>query len=220
MSLNSSEIETIIRVVIERLRTLEPARHPTQPIESLAAKRPNTGRPADSATLRLHEKLITLTAVRNRLTGIQVLEVSDRAIVTPAVIDELRERGVRLARQTNVEPNNNSAPQFLLFAPHTKHSHNQIAVQQVESPELEVTAQEISSHVIAKNHAAIWCSPRPFAAVMATRPHPAMRAVQLASFQDLPLVMAQVDANVLILDDRHWSAASLANLTRTWKVSR
>lgn len=81
MRLSDAEIERIVREVIRRLTAAgsEVACHPP-------------------ATLRLEERLISLATLKGRLDGIRKLEVSLRAVVTPSVYDELRDKNIDLVR--------------------------------------------------------------------------------------------------------------------------
>jgi hypothetical protein len=55
---------------------------------------------ADPATdLEIDGKLVTLATLRNRLNGVGKLLVGRRTVVTPAVIDELKDRGIELVRR-------------------------------------------------------------------------------------------------------------------------
>jgi len=56
--------------------------------------------PAQGKTeLDLETKLVTLATLRNRLDGVGKLLVERRAVVTPAVVDELKDRGIELVRK-------------------------------------------------------------------------------------------------------------------------
>jgi hypothetical protein len=52
-----------------------------------------------AAELTLTETLITTSTIENRLTGVTRLLVQPRAIVTPAVKDELKKHKIELVRQ-------------------------------------------------------------------------------------------------------------------------
>ncbi|MGE3777471.1 MAG: hypothetical protein AB7F89_09825 [Pirellulaceae bacterium] len=49
--------------------------------------------------LVLADRLVTLATVQGRLNGVRSLVVPGRAVVTPAVRDELRARGIHLRRE-------------------------------------------------------------------------------------------------------------------------
>ena len=48
--------------------------------------------------LEINDKLVTLATLQDRLNGVAKLLVPRRAVVTPAVKDELKDRGIELLR--------------------------------------------------------------------------------------------------------------------------
>lgn len=52
-----------------------------------------------SRELKVTERLVTMATIRERLNGVQSVSVSRRAIVTPAVRDELTQRQIQLKRE-------------------------------------------------------------------------------------------------------------------------
>ncbi len=232
MIANAAEIETIIRVVLERLRQVDAAPRATasmQPAAPLAVHvTPETAPAAaslqpDATRLRLELPLITLEELRNNLSGIKVVEVPRRAVVTPAVLDELRQRGVKLQRLSphdlRLSSSTQSSPSVMLVAPNGMVMQQSTAAKVVEDADPQTTLQAIVGHVATPGNGAVWCSPRPFATALATRTQPQLRAVQLTSFGDLKQAVAEAQPNVLILDPRQWSAPAIANLLRAWKVT-
>jgi hypothetical protein len=238
MTANAAEIETIIRVVLERLRQVDAApsaaanMQPAAPVaaEANAVSRvvPVTAPSAASLQsaanrLRLELPLITLEQLRSNLSGIQVLEVPRRAVVTPAVLDELRQRGVKLQRLSPHElrqsSSTQSSPSLMLVAPAGIVKQQGAGAKLVEDADSQTTLHTISEHVFTPGHGVVWCSPRPFAAAMAIRGQAQLRAVQLTSLSDLKQAVAEAQPNLLIVDPRQWSAPAIANLLRTWKVT-
>jgi hypothetical protein len=68
-------------------------------IRRLIAQGMTVQRPEAVVTdLMLDQKVVTLNQLEGRLNGIRRLVVKRRAIVTPAVKDELRTRGIELQR--------------------------------------------------------------------------------------------------------------------------
>jgi hypothetical protein len=86
MSLNEAEIDRIVREVLRRL----------------AAMTPSPAKPA-AATLTVGSRVVTMTELKNKLDGIERVEVPHRAVVTPAAKDYLRERGVQLVYATQAK---------------------------------------------------------------------------------------------------------------------
>ena len=81
MTVTPEQLEWIVREVIRRLRLLD-------------------GNPPSAGELRLTEKVITKATLKDRLASVQRVVVSPRAVVTPAVKDELNERRIELIRQS------------------------------------------------------------------------------------------------------------------------
>jgi hypothetical protein len=82
MTYSEQDVERIVLEVIRRLGLLG---------ASAACERE-----VAAADLALTEKLITIRTIEGRLTGVKRLIVKPRAIVTPAVRDELKQRNIQL----------------------------------------------------------------------------------------------------------------------------
>lgn len=91
MTFTERDIEWIVVEVIRRLGLLGATA--TQVCEQPAAA------PSQPAELALNEKLVTLRTLEGKLAGVERLVVSPRAVVTPAVRDELKQRRIELVRQ-------------------------------------------------------------------------------------------------------------------------
>ncbi len=81
MKLSAEEFERIVQEVVRRLLEL----HASTP----------GSKPAGS-TLTLEDRVVAMESIRGRLEGVSRVCVARRAVVTPAVKDELRERKVTL----------------------------------------------------------------------------------------------------------------------------
>lgn len=84
MTLNQEQLEWIVSEVVRRL---------------LAATANGAAPSPAAGTLTLEERLVTLETLRGRLGGVSQLEVKPKAVVTPAVVDFLKECGVKLCRR-------------------------------------------------------------------------------------------------------------------------
>ena len=85
MKLSPEQLEWIVREVVRRLQSSTTASPPT----------PSTSR------LAIADRLVTTETLRNQLDGITHVEVMTRAVVTPAVVDLLRERQIVLVRDAS-----------------------------------------------------------------------------------------------------------------------
>ena len=93
MSLSEVEIERVVREVLRRLPGEAGAdADGSKPTETIQAETKHSG-------LELDQRLITQADLAGRLDGVQMVTAPERAVVTPAALDHLRERGVRLVRR-------------------------------------------------------------------------------------------------------------------------
>ena len=81
MTITDQQLEWIVQEVIRRLRQLD------------------GNVPASGGELRLAERVVTIGTLENRLANISRVIVQPRAVVTPAVRDELKQRKIDLVRQ-------------------------------------------------------------------------------------------------------------------------
>ena len=88
MTFTEADVERIVVEVIRRLRAME---NRSGPIVQDRNVRVNHD-------LVLTERVITLRTVEGRLSGVQRLLVPAKAVVTPAVKDELKQRKIELVR--------------------------------------------------------------------------------------------------------------------------
>jgi len=235
MSLSSAEIEAVIRVVLDRLRAESTASFTGGGPATTATTRgpaPAAGQAAVASTtsLRLADRLITLERIQGRLEGIQIVEVPARSVVTPAVRDELRDRGIQLSRLAPAAAGQNSgaAPPMLIAAPPAKCKTLNARRTRLQSTQAELgstadTANSIVQWLRSQAEPAalaIWSSPLPFAAALACKPLAELQAVQVSSLADIPRVVQQASPNLLLLDDSDWTAAAVLNLASTWLRSR
>ncbi|HEX5102862.1 MAG TPA: hypothetical protein VFV87_03575 [Pirellulaceae bacterium] len=88
MTFTEEQVAAIVVEVIRRLRLMENN-------QGVAVGE----RSSTTADLTLIEKLVTTRTIENRLSGISRLLVTKRAVVTPAVNDELKKHQIELVRQ-------------------------------------------------------------------------------------------------------------------------
>lgn len=83
MKLTEQEFERIVAEVIRRLKLLD------------------AGQPAVAAgrDLTISERVVTMQSLEGKLAGATRVVVQSKAIVTPAVKDELKQRKIELIRQ-------------------------------------------------------------------------------------------------------------------------
>ena len=88
MSITPEDFERIVQEVIRRLLVMSGNRASGEKvsIDSSTASR----------QLAVDDRVVTLATLEGRLTGIGTVMVNRRAVVTPAVKDELKDRGIGL----------------------------------------------------------------------------------------------------------------------------
>ena len=85
MTFTQADVERIVAEVIRRLR-------------GMASSPVGDAPPAVGHDLILTERVITLRTLEGRLGGVQRLLVPAKAVVTPAVKDELKQHKIELVR--------------------------------------------------------------------------------------------------------------------------
>ncbi len=87
--MDSALVEQIVQEVIRRLLDRGVGVGAADAVDS----------PEPNTKLEIEDRLVTLATLRDRLDGVEELVVARRAVVTPAVIDELTDRGISLMRR-------------------------------------------------------------------------------------------------------------------------
>ena len=93
MTVTPEQLEWIVQEVIRRLKSAADD-------ERVAVGE----RSSTTADLRLIEKVITLRSLEGRLNGVTRVMVGPRAVVTPAVKDELKRRTIELVVMAGETP--------------------------------------------------------------------------------------------------------------------
>ena len=82
VKLSQEQLEWIVREVVRRLQTAESS----------------SGSEIVTSRLALSERLITTETLRGKLEGVQQVNTPPGAVVTPAVVDMLRDKQITLVR--------------------------------------------------------------------------------------------------------------------------
>lgn len=226
MKINAAEIETIVRRVLESTRSLD----------SAVRQDSSDGATAGAETSVLSESVVTLETVSPLLGYCKSITVSASAVVTPAVKDELRTRGVALLRATSTQTGKtvsetqhfsetSASGRIVVFGPKSKVLQASALTEDVKfnsvascgQPEPE--AIEVQRLLKSTGTRVLWCSSVPYAAMAVASRVGGMAAIYLPILSDFRVAIAQSQPDVLIVDDRAWSAASLARLARNWTRS-
>ena len=196
--LDAAIVDAIVRQVMERLSNLNSSTVSENNIQSASSESNESVQ-----VLELSDKVITLELLRGRLSGKTRLVVRSDAVVTPAVVDELKERGVQL--QAKAEPQNKSknAGAFCL----ARLSSHYVPVDWLKEEGLgEVccgdTYEEIGSR-LGRDKAesrTVCFSAQPFAAVATLNKNENVRAAYARTEKEVVEIISTLNANVLVLD--------------------
>lgn len=160
-----TEIERIVREVIHRLTS-----------EQAVGIQASSGRSQESQksrVLQVADQVITLSSIEGQLTGIQELVVPPKAVVTPSVRDELRNKNVELVRQGSACTT--QAKRKLLVANLGTKDVSQVIddlrcdVQMVQQASLEAAISDMTSQLTNSSLGVIIVTQPEFAVCLANR---------------------------------------------------
>ena len=199
------DIEAIVREVVRRLRAMD------------AGNGHSTTTPIDPGSLELRDKVITLSTLEKQLSGVRKVTVARGAIVTPAVMDELKDREIELVRCSNM---NGKAIAGTHRAAAKTREHFAIVVAQdncsidinalekqlpsaqfvrAESNSLESTLETIAAST-SQGQLAVLLTNTPSSAVIAANRNPQIRAAVGFNFPAVRRAVDEAGANLLAID--------------------
>ncbi|MEX0792089.1 MAG: hypothetical protein WD045_03075 [Pirellulaceae bacterium] len=225
-----ADIEHIVSLVVDRLIGPDTTHAPTgQPIPQKFAAPPKHTRPTttqpknnnhSAADLVLSERLITLETLRNRLKGIQSVQVASGAIVTPAVRDELKDRGVALVVADNAPT---ASPLSKLAVLACGEPGDLSAWSQLVSVEREAEPHRAVSRAVNLTRqtglAILLCQDAAASACLANR-NSGIRALAAPATSGLESAMRAIGANLVIVDPATLAAGGIEDFLHTVARSR
>lgn len=219
MTPTASEIETIVRRVLSTLTAIGAQSHSEKSVLS--------------NRLSLTDQVISLQSLKNRLAGIQVLEVGRAAVLTPAAKDYCRELRVELVRvelvrsaigetsSINSSPIALARPQRLVVAGSTSYMTSiskQLCSKQaavIEKSADDATAMRTIAEKLRSGHqAGVAIVESPHAACWQAARDDRLRPAVIAHWSDLDEVLREVPVNVLVLSSKSWNIPSACNVAR------
>ncbi|MCY2978546.1 MAG: hypothetical protein NTU79_07785 [Planctomycetota bacterium] len=219
MTPTASEIETIVRRVLSTLTAIGAQSHGEK---SVLFNR-----------LSLTDQVISLQSLKNRLAGIQVLEVGRAAVLTPAAKDYCRELRVELVRvelvrsaigeksSMNSSPIALARPQRLVVAGSTNYMTSiskQLCSKQaavIDKSADDATAMRTIAEKLRTGHqAGVAIVESPHAACWQAARDDRLRPAVIAQWSDLDDVLREVPVNVLVLSSKSWNIPSACNVAR------
>ncbi len=219
MTPTASEIETIVRRVLSTLTAIGAQSHSEKSVLS--------------NRLSLTDQVISLQSLKNRLAGIQVLEVGRAAVLTPAAKDYCRELRVELVRvelvrsaigetsSINSSPIALARPQRLVVAGSTNYMTSiakQLCSKQaavIDKSADDATAMRTIAEKLRTGHqAGVAIVESPHAACWQAARDDRLRPAVIAHWSDLDDVLREVPVNVLVLSSKSWNIPSACNVAR------
>ncbi|MCL6502590.1 MAG: hypothetical protein K6T86_07885 [Pirellulales bacterium] len=174
-----------------------------------------------------NEQVITATGLAGRLDGVHELHVPQRAIVTPAANDLLRESGTRLVRLPPHIPQTLAAPLLVAVAETSWPTSSLISslaavgigVEQLARSGLRQAADELAAHASKGGGKGLLLTARPYVGACLANRHAGVRAVPLEPSPHAQRAVQEAAANVLLLDPSAWPAFALYRLVRTFAAA-
>ncbi|MBL8850223.1 MAG: hypothetical protein JNG89_11090 [Planctomycetaceae bacterium] len=230
MSADSTLIDDIVRGVLQQLGGGSPraVAKPSSPVAKVSESQP---RPA-VAEVEIAERIVTADLLKERVNGSRLVVVGQKALVTPAAWDFIRERGLTLNRgeakspSTTTGSSKSSAPQgaktaSLLIVVRSTEAVERLAADLPGSWRRELLGCPDDAAKLAIGELSRGGTPQ--AVILAEQAHraaclanrsDAAKAVAVRDAGDVPVVRKQLRANVWCVDPSGRSWFELRNLLR------
>ena len=186
------------------------------------------------STLSLLDSVVSIQLIKNRLLGIQVLEIDQSAVVTPSAHDYIRECKVLIARCRTIAANTSTESwhvetvrpdvvrlQRLIVAgtaPWLPSVAKQLCSRQARvcssSADDSSALRTIADGLRAGHQAGVVIVHSPHATCWQAARDESLRPAVVASWTELNDVLREVPANVLILSAKTWNIPSACNSAR------
>jgi len=198
------EIERIVREVMAQLVAASTTVASPSPAATPAADSP-AGRQDERF---VDSRVVTLESIAGRLQEAKQLVVPQGALVTPAVRDELRRRGIALVRGRQAASAQETLPGVFLVAGRTRHDPNavlQMLLQngidvQTESSDCMIATTDKLAAAVARGQLGVLWTRHTSAGLCLANRHAGVRAVSAAGVSATAAAVAAVGANVLVVD--------------------
>ncbi|WDI40813.1 hypothetical protein [Bremerella sp. P1] len=203
---SSQDIERIVRMVVQRLMRDGAASSPTAT--------------ASVGELRLDVKLVTVETLKEKLNeSITVLCVPTKAVVTPAVKDELKQRGVELRR---IDQNDCGQKQMTPAVVNAAKQSVSGAWQSTPRTEQVGSLSQAVDRAIAmakSDQMAVILSEQPELAVAAANRTSGIRAMVACGSHDWQAAAKSLGANLVVCHPAQWQDSDVPRLLATlWNL--
>lgn len=164
-------------------------------------------------TLAIDDRVVTLNSVDGRLDGLRRLIVQRRAIVTPALRDELNKRGIELDRGGESGSMRRETTVSIVRCHQTK-APVVPGVEDVTATSLEALVRLVSERVADPTRRVIVLMGQTALALCALNRNKTVRAAPANSIDAVRAASRTIAANVLVVDPAHLGRVQIMGLVR------
>jgi hypothetical protein len=206
-----TDIETIVAEVIRRLTAVAAAPAVGVPASAWSGNRLKAE--LQPGVLSLDERVITLNSVDHRLDGLRRLIVPKKAIVTPALKDELTKRGIELDRGGEQGSLRREATVGIVRC-HLVKAPAVPGVEDVTADSLDKLVRLVNEQLSTAGRRVLVLIGQPALAVCALNRDRQVRAAQAQSVDCVRTASRAIAANVLVVDPAHLGRVQLGAIVR------
>ena len=212
MSGDMHNTEWIVAEVLRRLEKLVrtpggPQPQPTAPETQAGSPRSESGGQRNESDLVIAERVVSLATIGERLAGKKRLLVQPKAVVTPAVRDELRKRGVRLERTTETERSPTCSSKLMVTIGCSSPAAERLAAQARQSgcdtnqcSDAQAATKKIGQHLREDGATAVWLSNTPLLAQTLANRDGSIRACVAHNVTEVQSAITAIGTNLVVVD--------------------
>lgn len=211
MNLSEHDIQAIVGEVVRRIQSLCITQHAAVPANQL----------------ELTDRLVTLASIKGKLHNIEQVVVPAKAIISPAVHDELKQRKIQLVSGTTTSTSTTTQtkpPVATLLAANIASDYNRAVlarlvgsygatIEQASESELASLVARQAAQV-ASGSKAIWFTSQSAKAVCLANRHSQLWAIEGHNAEQLPATLKTLPANILVIDPRKKSRFVLQSMVK------
>jgi ribose 5-phosphate isomerase RpiB len=211
--MNQTELEQIVAEVVRRLTAAAPGgEQPHRRAEGQAS-----GRAGEHAgVLAIEDRVVTLNSVDNRLDGLRRLIVQRKAIVTPALRDELNNRGIELDRGGSGGTMRRETTVSIIRC-HQTNAPVVPGVEDVTATSLEALVRLASERVTDPTKRVLVLISQTALALCALNRQKVVRAALANNIDAGRAASRAIAANVLVVDPAHLGRVQIMGLVRAFE---
>lgn len=233
-----TDLEPIVAEVIRRLMAVagdsssagEEVRKPTTSLASVGGtsglpvtiaktKYSPKGDHKNSEVFDTQDRLLTLATLEGKLEGLRRLVVHRKAIVTPALKEELARRGIELDRGgLNGKKKTETSVSVVRFDASRAPSLNGLGLaEEVSVKSLAMLGKTVASQLENEHRVVFVLTARLTAALVALNRHAAIRAAAASNVDSVKAASKAIAANVMVVDPGHLGRVQLAAMLRAFE---